>query len=192
MTSARVLCLQSGMVALARTSPWPGCNPHLYLSMSALAGVYDELVKICCAEPGIKEQRVTALAAHLDRSGVIGSDPRERQVEGRNRRSDLGWCPFSAYGGQHDMRQALERATNTIARLGFVAGLLWEKGSEGLDNVKPHVGLPVKPESQTWRKPTELTDIWNEFGTCYVHTKHDGVRCQIHKEGKERAPFCGA
>lgn len=62
---------------------------------------------------------------------------------------------------------------------------------DALSITPPRVGIPIWPESQRRRSPEQLETIWNRFGPCYVHAKHDGYRCQIHKRGNEVKLFIG-
>jgi DNA ligase-1 len=90
-----------------------------------------------------------------------------------------------------DVGQAINHAYNCMADLGLVARLLWETGAKPLLSAKPKVGVPVHPESQTRRRLVELDQVWQDFGECWVHTKYDGYRCQIHKLDEDVRLFVG-
>lgn len=154
--------------------------------------IYDELVKVCQAGPGAKEQRLGNLRAYLDENSTRWIF---RLVEGEWK-SNVGEATILdalglAYGDDVDVRQTLDYAYNTIANLGLVAYLFWQKGPEYLSTVRPQVGIPVKPESQTRRRPDELSAVWNSLGPCFVHIKYDGFRCQIHKDAQSVKLFIG-
>lgn len=88
-------------------------------------------------------------------------------------------------------RKALENAYFARANLTYIAHRLWSDGPDSLVYLPPKPGIPIYPEAQIRRRPSNLDEIWDSFGPCYVHTKYDGYRCQIHKQDSQIWIFLG-
>lgn len=85
-------------------------------------------------------------------------------------------------------REDLERAYNYISDLGKVAELLYTKGLEGIKNVKPIVGIPLRPALA--QRASSLEEIIERMdGHCVAEAKYDGFRLQIHKRGDKVSIF---
>ena len=90
--------------------------------------------------------------------------------------------------GDRKYREDLERAYNYISDLGKVAELLYEKGLEGIRNVKPIVGIPLRPALA--QRASTLEEIIERMdGHCVAEAKYDGFRLQIHKKGNKVSIF---
>lgn len=87
--------------------------------------------------------------------------------------------------------EVLFETYKTRCDLAHIAKLIKSKGPEILSEVRPIPGIPVFPESQHRVTSSDIDLIWERFGPCYVHTKHDGFRCQIHKQREEVQLFVG-
>lgn len=82
------------------------------------------------------------------------------------------------------IRQPLERAYNLRSDLGFIAGHFVANGLRWITEetgIKPLV--PVRM-ALCERLPTSA-DIIAKVGRVAVEAKYDGLRCQVHKDGKE-------
>ncbi|MBP1357308.1 MAG: ATP-dependent DNA ligase, partial [Sulfolobus sp.] len=85
-----------------------------------------------------------------------------------------------AFGKGPQAREIIERAYNLRADLGAIAKLLAEKGIESLENIKPQIGIPIRPMlGERLSDPVEILKKMN--GKALVDYKYDGERAQIHK-----------
>ncbi len=86
--------------------------------------------------------------------------------------------------GDRSYREDLERAYNYVSDLGYVAKLLYEKGLEGIRQVKPVLGIPIRPALA--QRAASLEEIMQRMGgECAAEAKYDGFRLQIHKKGDQ-------
>ncbi len=84
--------------------------------------------------------------------------------------------------GDRSYREVIERAYNYVSDLGYIARLLYEKGIEGIENVRPVVGIPLRPALA--QRASTLEEIMQRMGgRCIAEAKYDGFRLQIHKKG---------
>lgn len=87
-----------------------------------------------------------------------------------------------AFGGGAHAREVIERAYNLRADLGTIARIVMEQGVEALRDVKPQVGVPVRPMlAERLNDPAEI--LRKVGGRGLVEYKYDGERGQIHKDG---------
>jgi DNA ligase-1 len=85
--------------------------------------------------------------------------------------------------GDRSLRPILEGAYNRTSDLGLIARTLWEKGEAGLDALQVRAGQPLRPQLAE-RLPNPEAVI-KKLGLVGVQPKYDGLRVQIHKDGKE-------
>jgi DNA ligase-1 len=85
--------------------------------------------------------------------------------------------------GDRSLRPTLEAAFNRTSDLGLVARTLWESGEAGLDALKVRAGHPLRPQLAE-RLPNPEAVI-KKLGLVGVQPKYDGLRVQIHKNGRE-------
>ncbi|MEZ0394510.1 MAG: ATP-dependent DNA ligase [Desulfurococcaceae archaeon] len=151
--------------------------------------VYETLARIAMAQgEGSKDIKVRLL------SGILAeASPEEarfiiRLVEGRLRvgvgDATIMDALATAFGGSSASRPVIERAYNLRADLGEVAKIVAEKGVEALKDIKPELGVPVRPMlAERHNDPKEILD--KAGGSAFVEYKYDGERAQIHKRGDE-------
>ncbi len=72
----------------------------------------------------------------------------------------------------------IEGAYNVCADLGLIAYTIKEDGIEGLDSIKPQLGIPIRPAAAE-RLPTPSAII-EKLGDCIAQPKLDGFRLQVH------------
>jgi len=89
--------------------------------------------------------------------------------------------------GDKSLRPVLEAAYNRTSDLGLIARTLWDKGEKGLDALKVRAGHPLRPQLAE-RLPNPEAVI-KKLGMVGVQPKYDGLRVQIHKEGKRVSIF---
>ena len=85
--------------------------------------------------------------------------------------------------GDRSLRPILEAAFNRTSDLGLVAKTMWDSGEAGLEALKVIAGHPLRPQLAE-RLPNPEAVI-KKLGLVGVQPKYDGLRVQIHKDGKE-------
>ncbi|MEW6409391.1 MAG: ATP-dependent DNA ligase [Nitrospirota bacterium] len=83
--------------------------------------------------------------------------------------------------GSREQRPELERAYNLCSDLGYVAKVLFDKGTAGIKKIKVRVGYPIRM-ALCERLPSS-EEIIAKIGKASIEAKYDGFRCQIHKNG---------
>jgi DNA ligase-1 len=89
--------------------------------------------------------------------------------------------------GDRSLRPVLEAAYNRTSDLGLIARTLWDKGEAGLNALKVRAGHPLRPQLAE-RLPNPEAVI-KKLGLVGVQPKYDGLRVQIHKDGKRVSIF---
>ncbi len=149
--------------------------------------VYDTLLRVAFAQgEGSRDIKLKLIAGLL-----ADADPREakyivRFIEGRLR---LGVGDATvldalalAFGGGAHARPIIERAYNLRADLGHIAKIVASQGVDALRDVKPQVGIPIRPMlAERGKDPEEI--LRKVGGRALVEYKYDGERAQIHKDG---------
>jgi DNA ligase-1 len=85
--------------------------------------------------------------------------------------------------GDRSLRPLLEAAYNRSSDLGLVARTLWVSGEAALAALKVTAGHPLRPQLAE-RLPNPEAVI-KKLGLVGVQPKYDGLRVQIHKNGKK-------
>jgi DNA ligase-1 len=80
--------------------------------------------------------------------------------------------------GDKSLKASLEHAYNLCADIGVIASTIKEDGIKGIDKMRIHVGIPIRPEAAE-RLPTAQAVI-DKLGSCVAQPKLDGFRLQIH------------
>jgi DNA ligase 1 len=89
--------------------------------------------------------------------------------------------------GDRKLRPTLEASYNRTSDLGLIARTLWESGEKGLEALKVKAGHPLRPQLAE-RLPNPEAVI-KKLGLVGVQPKYDGLRVQIHKDGKRVSIF---
>ncbi len=86
-----------------------------------------------------------------------------------------------AYGGGKEARESIERAYNICSDLGRVAGVVADKGIEGIKKFQVEVFEPIRPMlAERLGVPEEILEKFG--GRCVAEYKYDGERIQAHKK----------
>jgi len=92
------------------------------------------------------------------------------------------------YGGGKEARKLIERAYNISSDLGRVAGIVAEKGLEGIETFQVMVFEPIRPMlAERLPSPEEILDKLG--GKCIAEYKYDGERVQAHKKDNKVVLF---
>jgi DNA ligase-1 len=148
--------------------------------------VFNTLLRVAMAQgEGSRDLKLRLVSSLLTEATPIEAKYIVRFIEGRLR---LGIGDATvldalaiAYGGSVHARNLIERAYNLRADLGYIAKLVAEKGLESLKNIKPEIGVPIRPMlAERLNDPVEI--LRKAGGKALVEYKYDGERGQIHKK----------
>ena len=84
--------------------------------------------------------------------------------------------------GDRRCKPELEAAYGVCADLGLVVELAFSKGRRGLARIAPRPGIPVRPALAQRMSTAEA--IVARLGRVQVEPKYDGLRLQLHRDGK--------
>ena len=85
--------------------------------------------------------------------------------------------------GDRSLRPVLEGAYNRTSDLGLIARTFWSGGEAAVKTLKVTVGRPIR--SQLAERLPNPEAVIKRLGLVAVQPKYDGIRVQIHKEGKD-------
>lgn len=147
--------------------------------------VYSELTRIAEAKgAGSQEVKVQILSELLLRASPLEGKFIVRFVLGTLRvgvrEMTILDALAEAFGdGSKSTRQKIEAAFNLSSDLGLVAGVLVEKGTDGLSAVSLEVGRPIRP--MLAERESSLTKVLERMvGRAALEYKYDGLRVQAH------------
>ncbi len=149
--------------------------------------VYNTLLRVAYAQgENSRDVKLRLIAGLLSDAKPLEAKYIVRFIEGRLRVGIGDATVLDAlaivYGGGVHAREIIERAYNLRADLGYIARVLAAEGLEALRNVRPTVGIPVRPMlAERGRDPAEI--LRKVGGRALVEYKYDGERGQIHKDG---------
>ncbi len=88
--------------------------------------------------------------------------------------------------GDKSLRETIENAYNICADIGLIASSLKKEGIGGIEQMKIHLGIPIRPAAAE-RLPTAKA-IVEKIGHCIAQPKLDGFRLQIHIDKTKSEP----
>src|SRR5690349_4980830 len=88
-----------------------------------------------------------------------------------------------AKAGNRSLRPVLEGAYNRTSDLGLIAKTFWSGGEKSVNALKVTVGRPIR--SQLAERLPNPEAVIKRLGLVAVQPKYDGIRVQIHKNGKD-------
>jgi len=88
-----------------------------------------------------------------------------------------------AKAGNRSLRPILEGAYNRTSDLGLIAKTFWSGGEKSVTALKVTVGRPIR--SQLAERLPNPEAVIKRLGLVAVQPKYDGIRVQIHKNGKD-------
>ncbi len=165
---------------------WAGEASRKELTVSY---VYNTLYRIAMAQgEGSRDIKIRLISGLLSEAHPLEARYIVRIIEGRLR---LGVGDATvldalaiAFGEGVKDRPIVERAYNLRADLGHIAKICASQGVSVLENVKPEVGIPIRPMlAERLSDPVEI--LSKIGGRGIVEYKYDGERGQIHKKGSE-------
>jgi DNA ligase-1 len=94
----------------------------------------------------------------------------------------------SAFTGDVNNKDQLERAYNLSSDLGLIAKIVTTSEIEGIKKIKVEIGRPIRPMlAERLSDPTEILEKLN--GKAAVEYKYDGLRVQVHISPKSSEIF---
>ncbi len=149
--------------------------------------VYETLARVAMVTgEGSRELKLKLVAGLIAEASPKEAKYIVRFIEGRLRLGVGDATIIEAlaivYGGSAAMKPVVERAYNLRADLGMIAKILATQGIEAIKNIKPEVGIPIRPMlAERLNNPVEI--LKKLGGRALVEYKYDGERAQIHKKG---------
>ncbi len=149
--------------------------------------VYETLARVALVTgEGSRELKLKLVAGLIAEASPKEAKYIVRFIEGRLRLGVGDATIIEAlaivYGGSAAMKPVVERAYNLRADLGMIAKILATQGIEAIKNIKPEVGIPIRPMlAERLNNPVEI--LKKLGGRALVEYKYDGERAQIHKKG---------
>jgi DNA ligase 1 len=155
--------------------------------------VYERLMAISEAGgAGSQERKVVLMAELLSSLNPLSAKYVSRIPVGRLR---LGFSDMTILDSLSFMltkdkskRKEIENAFNVSCDIGRIASLIKAKGMNGIKDITPQAGIPIRP-SLCERLPSAEKILEKVGKTVYVEPKYDGFRSQIHiyeEEGKKK------
>lgn len=131
---------------------------------------------------GSQEEKASVLADLLRRLDPLSAKYVVRIILGTLR---LGFSDMTIIDalswievGNKSLRTRIEHAYNICVDIGLVAHTLKKEGMKGIDAMKIHPGIPIRPAAAE-RLPS-AQEIFKKLGPCVAQPKLDGFRLQIH------------
>ena len=149
--------------------------------------VYETLARVALTTgEGSRELKLKLVAGLIAEASPKEAKYIVRFIEGRLRLGVGDATIIEAlsivFAGSAAMKPVVERAYNLRADLGMIAKILATQGLEAIKNIKPEVGIPIRPMlAERLNNPVEI--LKKLGGRALVEYKYDGERAQIHKKG---------
>lgn len=176
---------ESGDLGTTASELLTGVRPLGDGSSLRVSEVYSELLRIAEAKgAGSQDVKVQILSELLVRASPLEGKFMVRFVLGTLRvgvrEMTILDALAEAFGdGKKPTRQRIEAAFNLSSDLELVAGVLVEKGVEGLSAISLEVGRPIRPMLAE-REPTLAAVLERMEGRAAFEYKYDGLRVQAH------------
>lgn len=151
-----------------------------------VSAVYSHLYKLAeTSGKGSVENKINALGHLLQSSSPTEGKYISRFVVGRMRLG-VGNATILeglslAKTGERKSKAVLERGFNLCSDLGKVAKILFTDGIDGIQNITPTLGFPIR--MALCERISNPKEVIEKIGRCSIEPKLDGFRCQIHKSG---------
>lgn len=183
---AETLANKAGGPKAAGLMSWIGQQEKKELTISE---VYNTLYRVALAQgEGSRDIKIRLVSGLLSEADPLEARYIVRIIEGRLR---LGVGDATvldalaiAFGEGVQDRPIVERAYNLRADLGHIAKICASQGVKVLSDVKPEVGIPIRPMlAERLNDPAEI--LKKIGGEGLIEYKYDGERGQIHKKGDE-------
>lgn len=158
----------------------------------SVSEIYIKLYKVAVDEgAGSQERKIEAMAKILSELDPLSSRFVARIPVGKLRLGfsgktildALSWMEF----GDKRAKGELEKVHQVRPDVGFLAKMVKQKGAKKIGRVSPEMGTPVLPMlAQRLKSPAEMI---GKMGEVAVEPKLDGLRLQIHFDGREVKAF---
>lgn len=154
---------------------------------TSIADVYEQLREVAQSQgEGSQDKKIELLADLIHSLDPLSANYVVRMTLGKLR---LGFSDMTILEGlswmlegSKALKDRIELAYNVRPDLGFIARTVKEKGIAGLSHVIPKPGTPILMARAN--RLTSSEDIMLKIGECAVEYKYDGLRLQVHWNGK--------
>lgn len=157
-----------------------------------VSAAYDALLDLArIAGPGSIKAKVSGLAALIRRISPKEACYLLRVPIGKLRlgigdptiMDGLSW----AYAGDGSLRPVIENAYSLCGDMGRVAYVLCEEGPGRLKEFEVRPGSPIRVELA--ERTDTMEHLLRRLGKCAAEPKYDGIRLQVHKDGRRVTIF---
>lgn len=151
-----------------------------------IQAVYDRLLEIAqMFGSGSAEKKLVNLVQLLSQLGKLEARYLASIVRGKLRLGVGDAILMDALSqslGKPQIRDDLEHAYTFSSDLGLVAYVSMPEGEKDLEKIRPTPGRPILP-ALAQRVPSPAAAL-NRLGEPIVEPKYDGLRLQLHKDGR--------
>ncbi len=149
--------------------------------------VYDNLYKTATSSgAGSQDRKIDLLSELLSHASPDEAKTITRFVAGTTRLGAGDATIIDAlsyvYSEKKEASKAIERAYNLSSDLGSIAEKLSEKGLKAVENIRPEPFKPIRPALA--ERLNSAGEIIAKLGPCKADGKYDGMRLQIHSDGR--------
>lgn len=156
--------------------------PYRDLGLS-IESVYEQLIKIQeISGTGSQEEKGEQLIKLLMDLDALSASYVLRIMIGTMR---LGFSDMTLIDslswmvvGNKSFHDVIENAYNLCADVGLITQNIKEHGIEGLKNINPQLGIPIRPAAA--ERASNAEEVIERLGPCVAQPKLDGFRLQIH------------
>ncbi len=167
--------------------PWPFAGKRKELL--EVHAVLEQLQAI--SGTGSQEEKAYVLSNLLKEMDALSASFVIRIVLGTMRLgfSDMTLIDALSWMVTHDksLKAPIEHAYNVCADIGLIASLLKSEGIEAVKQVKPLLGIPIRPAAA--ERAASPAAIIERLGPCVAQPKLDGFRLQIHIDTTQKEPL---
>ncbi len=153
----------------------------------SIATVFDELLRLANASgPGSQDTKVSIVSHLIRQLDPLTCRYLVRMMLGQMRLGFSSMTVLDAYSwmltGDKSIRLQIEEAYHVLPDLGRIGRTLKAKGIAGLSKISPEIFTPIiMMRAERLSSGSEIID---KIGPCFVESKYDGFRLQIHYSGQ--------
>lgn len=147
--------------------------------------VYEMFYRLATASgTGSQEVKISLLSQLIRQLDPLSGRFLVRLPTGNIRMGFSDMTVLDAYSwmlkGDKSLRPVIEKAYHVRPELGYIGGLMKEKGVKSLEKITPKVFTPII--MMRAERLSSASEILKQIGVCLVEPKFDGFRLQIHKK----------
>ncbi len=163
-------------------------KPSLHQQPFSVLEVYERLLRLASAAgEGSQETKINILRELIQKLDPLSCRYLVRVPLGIMR---LGFSDMTILDGlswmlkdNKSLRPTIEKAYHVRPDLGYIAGIIKEKGIKGLSDIKPKLFTPIL--MMRAERLSSGGEIIKKIGRCAIQNKYDGFRLQVHYQNSK-------